>query len=793
MYITYVGPQSPLDSAFLNTFTGDADLQVISLTPTLLVVRNPSTGVVTSFTGVGLPTTEAELDSPNPPGTVTGCRSADAADQTIMTVQNINWGAAQLLFAIQQLIEADNDAPLIALASLQPVTLDATNAPGGTRDLTFAGVTSAVTVFSSSGPDELEGGSGNDTMTIVDNSGDGDTIYASPGNDRYVFGPSSNDASWIDLVYSEVFGPISVTINGPANTGTIVKGGQGTDTLVNVNNLLDDNAQSLNIWGSRGNDSFTINGGSDTWTRIVGGEGQDTYNLTLTGTIRLTLAYSWTDDPSAGNVVNLATGQILNDGFGNAEALNLTAGAGRLELETSDRNDNIIGSAARESFILRGGNDTLDGGGGFDRLRFDRGDSNSTSAVTVDLAVGTVTGTWRNVAFTKTISNIEEIRGTNFSDVIRGSAAAEFLEGRGGNDLLDGRDGEDELIGDAGNDRLIGGTGNDYLEGGDGNDTLDGSADTTGFGDYIRPGRGANTIIGSQTLFQVDGDGIDLAYTDVSGVGGLTILIGANGTGTTRSGTVGLVDDSFSWAHYFDGSQDSDLIRGFDEATGDANAYRFEGFVGHAGNDTIHGGTGGFDVIDYRSEARENPGARGVVVNFATSNATDTYGDADRLFDIESVRGTGLADVFTGAAGAEYLRYRGYAGADTIIGSVATLSGDGRSIGWDDIDYSRDIDDGGAAGIRADLITGLVTDGFGDVDTVSNIDGVRGTNAADVIIGSNGSNRLRGFDGSDTLDGGLGDDFLFGGATEADLRDVIYGGGGNDSIDGGWGNDSLLG
>lgn len=118
--------------------------------------------------------------------------------------------------------------------------------------------------------------------------------------------------------------------------------------------------------------------------------------------------------------------------------------------------------------------------------------------------------------------------------------------GDAGNDSLVGGLGNDDLIGGAGNDTLVGGLGNDYLEGGAGNDTLDGSADATGYGDYIRPGLGTNTILGSQTLYQVAQDGIDISYSDVSGVGGLTILVGANGTGTVRSGIVGQVNDTFS-------------------------------------------------------------------------------------------------------------------------------------------------------------------------------------------------------------------------------------------------------
>jgi Ca2+-binding RTX toxin-like protein len=71
------------------------------------------------------------------------------------------------------------------------------------------------------------------------------------------------------------------------------------------------------------------------------------------------------------------------------------------------------------------------------------------------------------------------------------------------------------------------------------------------------------------------------------------------------------------------------------------------------------------------------------------------------------------------------------------------------------------------------------------------------------LFGTMGSDRIQadgtaareilGGDGADTLSGGPGGDVIYGGASEADLRDVIYGGNGNDSIDGGYGNDELRG
>jgi Ca2+-binding RTX toxin-like protein len=59
-----------------------------------------------------------------------------------------------------------------------------------------------------------------------------------------------------------------------------------------------------------------------------------------------------------------------------------------------------------------------------------------------------------------------------------------------------------------------------------------------------------------------------------------------------------------------------------------------------------------------------------------------------------------------------------------------------------------------------------------------------GTPRADSITGT---------EGSDTLTGSAGNDTLTGGTTEADLRDVIYGGVGDDLIFGGYGNDELRG
>ncbi len=304
------------------------------------------------------------------------------------------------------------------------------------------------------------------------------------------------------------------------------------------------------------------------------------------------------------------------------------------------------------------------GGGGTDRVSYEWDfEDGGTAGVTVNLATGTATDGYGD---TDSLSGITDVDGTAQNDRLTGNAQ------------------DNDLIGYAGNDTLIGGAGNDYLEGGAGDDRLDASGTSEVWGDFIRPGLGTNTIIGSQSLFETGEDGIDISYSDLRGVGGLTITVGASGNGTTVSGTAGLVNDTFTYAHFFEGSQDADVIQSYDEANKDV--FRFEGFVGHDGADTFIGGAFGADKVIYSNEQWDNPNVRGVVVNFTTGKATDTYGKTDTLIGIEEARGTRLADRFTGTASAAqvYSEFEGLAGADTIEGTT----------GYDIITYSRDLDEG---------------------------------------------------------------------------------------------------
>ncbi|MFY0637269.1 MAG: hypothetical protein JXQ94_05040 [Maricaulis maris] len=87
-----------------------------------------------------------------------------------------------------------------------------------------------------------------------------------------------------------------------------------------------------------------------------------------------------------------------------------------------------------------------------------------------------------------------------------------------------------------------------------------------------------------------------------------------------------------------------------------------------------------------------------------------------------------------------------------------------------------------AAGNAADI-------GGGNVESVSGVENVRGTNFADVLDGNGAANTLSGLGGNDELRGFGGNDVLDGG----DGNDTLVGGDGDDTLMGGDGTNKLYG
>jgi hypothetical protein len=203
-----------------------------------------------------------------------------------------------------------------------------------------------------------------------------------------------------------------------------------------LNNTLVGTAGNDVICGEGGNDVLVPTGGTDL---VIGGDGFDFVSLenaTSGGTIDLVARTA-----VAGGVN--ATLQEVEGGFGSAFA------------------DVLIGDGAPNDFFGLGGDDAIDGGGGFDYARYDF----VTGSVQANLGAGTATGDGSD-----TLAAIEGLVGGRGNDDLVGNGKANSLFGLKGLDVVSGVGKADDLFGGAGADALLGGRGNDDLFGGPGRD-----------------------------------------------------------------------------------------------------------------------------------------------------------------------------------------------------------------------------------------------------------------------------------------------------------------------------------
>ncbi len=207
------------------------------------------------------------------------------------------------------------------------------------------------------------------------------------------------------------------------------------------NDLMNGGAGHDDLFGGLGDD--TINGGAGD-DYIDGGAGKDTFDGGA-GYDQLSFANAFLD-PAAfrGIDLNAAKGTVI-DAYGNSETFkNFESYRG------TQFADKMVGSALDEQFMGLGGKDTIDGGGGFDTVRYHRDDrGGGDNGVTVDLGAGyAIDGFGRR----DTLISIEGAQGTEQDDKLTGSSGYNDLRGGGGDDILNGGAGADKMRGGAGND-----------------------------------------------------------------------------------------------------------------------------------------------------------------------------------------------------------------------------------------------------------------------------------------------------------------------------------------------------
>ena len=300
------------------------------------------------------------------------------------------------------------------------------------------------------------------------------------------------------------------------------------------------------------------------------------------------------------------------------------------------------------------------------------------------------------------------IIGDDQDNILEGNIGNDYIDGKGGDDTIKGHEGADTLLGSDGDDLVYGGDGDDTLSGGTGNDTLLGEAndDTLEGGagdDIIDGGAGVDTV----TFINSEDDiTINLRNTNQQDTGtGLDIIKDIeNVTGSLHNDTIegdskdnildgGVGTDTVSFSHAQNGvsvslavdtQQDThdgmDTIKNFenligsefaDNLTGDDDQNAIYGLSGDDtldggkgsdtlyggsdndifiskdddGSDTIDGGDGNNDTIDYSATTKSID----ITLN-QSNNATVTIddGDNDTVKNIENVIGSTASDTISG-------------------------------------------------------------------------------------------------------------------------------------------------
>jgi Ca2+-binding RTX toxin-like protein len=453
---------------------------------------------------------------------------------------------------------------------------------------------------------------------------DGDPAHGSKTakiNGNIVQGNFKNVTVSADALYSN--GTATVTGNivnvGPTNTGFVTLEATGQHIGIEQNKITL-GKQELDL---------TINElGSAYDAKIKGNEFTGTGTNTFKFTDNANPGPSPTPDTIA---IDLTAGTFVFNGDSNKlkNFANVTVAGDNANFALNgDNNDNVLtggngndtinGNGGNDTLNGNGGNDTLNGGAGNDKLNGGAGNDildggagddimdggadidtatyiDATSGVTVSLALTTQQDTIG--AGKDTLTNIENLTGSNFNDTLTGNA---------GDNVIMGLAGDDILIATAGTDTLDGGTNTAV------GDTAHFRNATAGVTvsiiaaqqDLTTKGLGKVTLVGIENLTgsafadQLKGDAGNNVLT---GGAGNDILIATAGTDTLDGG-IGTDNADFLNAtsgvtvSIVPGQQDltaSGLglttLVSIESLTGSAFNYTL---TGDSGNNTLNGGNG---------------------------------------------------------------------------------------------------------------------------------------------------------------------------------------------------------
>ncbi len=412
------------------------------------------------------------------------------------------------------------------------------------------------------------------------------------------------------------------------------------------------------------------------------------------------------------------------------DSIEIDAGSSHTVQATGDDGDDI--------FFIRSGDVDIDGGAGRDALSANQ--RSIFAGLNVDLLAGTINTFDGSNWFSGTVSNVEELIGSNeHADLLQGSNSGERFIGGGGNDDIHGRGGQDALYGGPGNDDLSGDADDDLLHGGAGNDIING-------------GSGIDTA--SWAFAAPD---VQRGEVESSSFGHLDADLSA-GSATFRLFSGGQENDTLIDIENIIGGDGDDTISGdnFDNM-----------LAGGAGNDVLEGRDGNdILVLDGDDDASGGAGDDRFVIGLG--NMSIDGGDGDDILDFGTLKGTIRIDTTAGTYTAElefdqpvWKSDSGTAPRDLngvqltpqdVLEADATFSNSTNDLALNSVVEGTESD--------TDLAIDFVTETQVASGTFSNIE--QFVAGAATLIGSFNDDRFVGDSGANIFEGMQGDDFIDG-------------------------------
>jgi Ca2+-binding RTX toxin-like protein len=407
----------------------------------------------------------------------------------------------------------------VNLTSADNFTYTLVGGTSATVTVTISGADSDDVLLGSAGTDALNGGIGNDQLSgLAGNDG----LDGGAGNDVL------NGGGGIDTaVYSGAAG--AVTVNLAAAGAQAIGGGFGSDTLVEIENLIGGNFadiltgnSAINVLsGGLGNDTLDGSAGDDT---LDGGDGNDAASYaSASAGVRVDLSLLTPQDTFGAGIDSLigiedVTGSAFADRLTGDSNANVLAGGARndvysdvglrdLVIELPNQGNDTVNTALLSyrlpihvervnfagigNFVGTGnaGDNRFQAGTGNDRFVDTLGSadifSGGVGRHTVDfrgssfgVILDFLTGVHGGAATGDRYASIEKFLGSATQDDVMtaGAKGRVIFAGYGGDDALNGGIKNDQLLGGAGDDTLSGGAGRDTLDGGTGNDTMTGGS-----------------------------------------------------------------------------------------------------------------------------------------------------------------------------------------------------------------------------------------------------------------------------------------------------------------------------